>query len=185
MRRHKFPYVIFLSPHNVRPPLVVITYAFTSQTRKWAERSAREEPQRNQRLFDSAASNRRDNFFNSFCPGRTDMSRKVKDEHYRFFTVSEPRTHDKGHTEYKVTARVSLTLQWHQHTGARQLCHHGDPLCCCCCCFSPRSSFARRNYASPAMTRSQHNSTRLTGWTCQCKASRAVAAKNSRSPQLG
>lgn len=87
------------------------------------------------------------------------MSRKVKDEHYRFFTVSEPRTHDKGHTEYKVTARVSLTLQWHQHTGARQLCHHDEPLCCCCCCFSPRFSFARRNYASPAMTRSQHNST--------------------------
>lgn len=35
------------------------------------------------------------------------MSRKVKDEQYRFFTVSEPRTHEKGHTEYKVTARVS------------------------------------------------------------------------------
>lgn len=85
------------------------------------------------------------------------MSRKVKDEHYRFFSVSEPRTHDKGHTEYKVTARVSLILRWQQHTGARQLCHHGEPLCCCC--FSPRFSFARRHYASPAMTRSQHNST--------------------------
>lgn len=38
------------------------------------------------------------------------MSRRVKDEQYRFYTVSEPRTHEKGHTEYKVTARVSLTL---------------------------------------------------------------------------
>ncbi|KAJ3584904.1 hypothetical protein NHX12_013627 [Muraenolepis orangiensis] len=33
------------------------------------------------------------------------MSRKVKEEYYRFFTVSDPRTHEKGHTEYKVTAR--------------------------------------------------------------------------------
>ncbi|CAG5929326.1 unnamed protein product [Menidia menidia] len=33
------------------------------------------------------------------------MSRKPKEEYYRFFTVSDPRTHEKGHTEYKVTAR--------------------------------------------------------------------------------
>ncbi|CAN9509506.1 unnamed protein product [Ophioblennius macclurei] len=33
------------------------------------------------------------------------MSRKAKEEYHRFFTVSEPRTHEKGHTEYKVTAR--------------------------------------------------------------------------------
>lgn len=36
------------------------------------------------------------------------MSRKAKDEYYRFFTVSDPRTHEKGHTEYKVTARVGI-----------------------------------------------------------------------------
>lgn len=33
------------------------------------------------------------------------MSRKPKDEYYRFFSVTDPRTHEKGHTEYKVTAR--------------------------------------------------------------------------------
>ena len=38
------------------------------------------------------------------------MSRKPKEEYHRFFTVSDPRTHEKGHTEYKVTARVGLTL---------------------------------------------------------------------------
>lgn len=38
------------------------------------------------------------------------MSRKTKtEEYYRFFTVTDPRTHEKGHTEYKVTARVSST----------------------------------------------------------------------------
>lgn len=36
------------------------------------------------------------------------MSRKPKNEYYRFFTVTDPRTHEKGHTEYKVTARVCL-----------------------------------------------------------------------------
>lgn len=40
-------------------------------------------------------------------PG-TDMSRKAKEEYYRFFTVTDTRTHEKGHTEYKVTARVGL-----------------------------------------------------------------------------
>ncbi|TNN53256.1 Sorting nexin-15 [Liparis tanakae] len=33
------------------------------------------------------------------------MSRKPKDEYYRFFAVTDPRTHEKGYTEYKVTAR--------------------------------------------------------------------------------
>lgn len=41
----------------------------------------------------------------------TVMSRKSKtEEYYRFFTVADPRTHEKGHTEYKVTARVSSTI---------------------------------------------------------------------------
>ncbi|MBN3309433.1 SNX15 protein, partial [Amia calva] len=34
------------------------------------------------------------------------MSRKAKEEYHRFYSVTEHRTHDKGHTEYKVTARV-------------------------------------------------------------------------------
>ncbi|KAM6949280.1 sorting nexin-15 [Aplochiton taeniatus] len=33
------------------------------------------------------------------------MSRRQKDEYYRFFSVTDPRTHEKGHTEYRVTAR--------------------------------------------------------------------------------
>lgn len=61
------------------------------------------------------------------------MSRKVKDEHYRFFTVSEPRTHDKGHTEYKVTARfvskrhpedAKEVVVWKRFSELRKL--HGE-----------------------------------------------------------
>lgn len=49
--------------------------------------------------------------FPPFPLSNTSMSRKSKDEHHRFFTVSESRTHEKGHTEYKVTARVgSLSI---------------------------------------------------------------------------
>lgn len=33
------------------------------------------------------------------------MSRKTKEEYHRFFSVTDPRTHEKGHTEYKVSAR--------------------------------------------------------------------------------
>lgn len=34
------------------------------------------------------------------------MSRPVKDDFLRHYTVSDPRTHPKGYTEYKVTAQV-------------------------------------------------------------------------------
>lgn len=42
------------------------------------------------------------------------MSRKTKaEEYYRFFTVTDSRIHEKGHTEYKVTARVGSTIYLH------------------------------------------------------------------------
>lgn len=34
------------------------------------------------------------------------MSRRAKDDFLRHYTVSDPRTHPKGYTEYKVTAQV-------------------------------------------------------------------------------
>lgn len=40
------------------------------------------------------------------CPSRGAMSRKAKDDFLRHYTVSDPRTHPKGYTEYKVTAQV-------------------------------------------------------------------------------
>ncbi|TRY55517.1 hypothetical protein DNTS_014033 [Danionella cerebrum] len=62
------------------------------------------------------------------------MSRKTKtEEYYRFFTVTDPRTHEKGHTEYKVTARfVSKTqpenvkeiLVWKRYSELKKL--HGE-----------------------------------------------------------
>nr|XP_046237428.1 sorting nexin-15 [Scatophagus argus] len=61
------------------------------------------------------------------------MSRKAKEEYYRFFTVSEPRTHERGHTEYKVTARfvskrhpenVKEVVVWKRFTELRKL--HGE-----------------------------------------------------------
>ncbi|XP_060756720.1 sorting nexin-15 isoform X2 [Neoarius graeffei] len=62
------------------------------------------------------------------------MARKTKkEEYYRFFTVTEPRTHEKGHTEYKVTARfvskkrpedVKEVVVWRRYTELKKL--HGE-----------------------------------------------------------
>ncbi|KAK6291700.1 hypothetical protein J4Q44_G00374850 [Coregonus suidteri] len=62
------------------------------------------------------------------------MSRKKeKEEYYRFFSVTEPRTHEKGHTEYKVTARfvskrhpedVKEVLVWRRYSELKKL--HGE-----------------------------------------------------------
>ena len=37
--------------------------------------------------------------------GSAVMSRQAKDDFLRHYTVSDPRTHPKGYTEYKVTAQ--------------------------------------------------------------------------------
>ncbi|XP_016405249.1 sorting nexin-15-like [Sinocyclocheilus rhinocerous] len=62
------------------------------------------------------------------------MSRKAKtEEYYRFFTVTDPRTHEKGHTEYKVTARfvsktqpenVKEVVVWKRYSELKKL--HGE-----------------------------------------------------------
>ncbi|KAK1797102.1 hypothetical protein P4O66_008497 [Electrophorus voltai] len=62
------------------------------------------------------------------------MSRKTKkEEYYRFFTVTDPRTHEKGHTEYKVTARfvskkrpedVKEVVVWRRYSELKKL--HGE-----------------------------------------------------------
>ncbi|XP_050969552.1 sorting nexin-15 isoform X2 [Labeo rohita] len=62
------------------------------------------------------------------------MSRKTKTEEYhRFFIVTDPRTHEKGHTEYKVTARfvsktqpenVKEVVVWKRYTELKKL--HGE-----------------------------------------------------------
>lgn len=61
------------------------------------------------------------------------MSRKPKEEYYRFFTVTDPRTHEKGHTEYKVTARfvskrhpedVKEVVVWRRFSELKKL--HGE-----------------------------------------------------------
>ncbi|XP_076021915.1 sorting nexin-15 [Genypterus blacodes] len=61
------------------------------------------------------------------------MSRKPKEEYYRFFTVTDPRTHEKGHTEYKVTARfvskrhpedVKEVVGWRRFSELKKL--HGE-----------------------------------------------------------
>lgn len=36
----------------------------------------------------------------------TNMSRRAKEEYNRFYTVTDHRTHEKGYTEYKVTAKI-------------------------------------------------------------------------------
>ncbi|XP_057711479.1 sorting nexin-15 isoform X1 [Corythoichthys intestinalis] len=61
------------------------------------------------------------------------MSRKAKEEFYRFFSVTDVRTHDKGHTEYKVTARfvskrcpedVKEVVVWKRYSELKKL--HGE-----------------------------------------------------------
>uniref|UniRef100_A0A8C2E4N8 Sorting nexin 15 n=1 Tax=Cyprinus carpio TaxID=7962 RepID=A0A8C2E4N8_CYPCA len=62
------------------------------------------------------------------------MSRKTKkEEYYRFFTVTDPRTHEKGHTEYKITARfvsktqpanVKEVVVWKRYSELKKL--HGE-----------------------------------------------------------
>ncbi|KAL4648898.1 sorting nexin-15 [Arapaima gigas] len=61
------------------------------------------------------------------------MSRKAKEEYHRFFSVTDPRTHEKGYTEYKVTARfvskkrpedVKEVVVWKRYTELKKL--HGE-----------------------------------------------------------
>ncbi|KAI1898721.1 hypothetical protein AGOR_G00075280 [Albula goreensis] len=61
------------------------------------------------------------------------MSRKTKEEYYRFFSVTDPRTHEKGHTEYRVSARfvskkrpedVKEVVVWRRYSELKKL--HGE-----------------------------------------------------------
>lgn len=61
------------------------------------------------------------------------MSRKHKEEYHRFFTVTDTRTHEKGHTEYKITARfvskshpedVKEVVAWRRFSELKKL--HGE-----------------------------------------------------------
>lgn len=83
------------------------------------------------------------------------MSRKAKEEYYRFFTVSEPRAHEKGHTEYKVTARfvskrhpedVKEVLVWRRFSELKKL--HGE------LAYTHRNLF-RRQEEFPSFPRAQ------------------------------
>ncbi|XP_049748384.1 sorting nexin-15 isoform X1 [Elephas maximus indicus] len=61
------------------------------------------------------------------------MSRQPKDDFVRHYTVSDPRTHPKGYTEYKVTAQfiskkdpedIKEVVVWKRYSDFRKL--HGD-----------------------------------------------------------
>ncbi|XP_024143119.1 sorting nexin-15 [Oryzias melastigma] len=78
------------------------------------------------------------------------MSRKPKEEYYRFFAVSDPRTHEKGHTEYKVTARfvskshpedVKEVVVWRRFSELKKL--HGE------LAFTHRNLFRRQEEFPP------------------------------------
>ncbi|XP_015229306.1 PREDICTED: sorting nexin-15 [Cyprinodon variegatus] len=83
------------------------------------------------------------------------MSRKLKEEYHRFFSVSDPRTHEKGHTEYKVTARfvskrhpedVKEVVVWKRFSELKKL--HGE------LAYTHRNLF-RRQEEFPAFPRAQ------------------------------
>ncbi|XP_031240833.1 sorting nexin-15 [Mastomys coucha] len=71
------------------------------------------------------------------------MSRQAKDDFLRHYTVSDPRTHPKGYTEYKVTAQVVV---WKRYSDFRKL--HGD------LAYTHRNLF-RRLEEFPAFPRAQ------------------------------
>ncbi|XP_068164220.1 sorting nexin-15 [Antennarius striatus] len=83
------------------------------------------------------------------------MSRKPKEEYHRFFSVTEPRSHEKGHTEYKVTARfvsrrrpddVKEVVVWKRFSELKKL--HGE------LAFTHKNLF-RRHEEFPPFPRSQ------------------------------
>ncbi|XP_036718388.1 sorting nexin-15 isoform X3 [Balaenoptera musculus] len=83
------------------------------------------------------------------------MSRQAKDDFLRHYTVSEPRTHPKGYTEYKVTAQfiskrdpedVKEVVVWKRYSDFRKL--HGD------LAYTHRNLF-RRLEEFPAFPRAQ------------------------------
>ncbi|XP_043099346.1 sorting nexin-15 [Puntigrus tetrazona] len=84
------------------------------------------------------------------------MSRKAKtEEYYRFFTVTDPRTHEKGHTEYKVSARfvsktqpenVKEVVVWKRYSELKKL--HGE------LAYTHRNLF-RRQEEFPSFPRAQ------------------------------
>ncbi|XP_035482605.2 sorting nexin-15 isoform X1 [Scophthalmus maximus] len=78
------------------------------------------------------------------------MSRQPKEEHYRFFAVTDPRAHEKGHTEYKVTARfvskrhpedVKEVVVWRRFSELKKL--HGE------LAFTHRNLFRRQEEFPP------------------------------------
>ncbi|XP_073073656.1 sorting nexin-15 isoform X2 [Manis javanica] len=71
------------------------------------------------------------------------MSRQAKDDFLRHYTVSDPRNHPKGYTEYKVTAQVVV---WKRYSDFRKL--HGD------LAYTHRNLF-RRLEEFPAFPRAQ------------------------------
>nr|XP_015807868.2 sorting nexin-15 [Nothobranchius furzeri] len=83
------------------------------------------------------------------------MSRKVSEDYYRFFTVTDPRTHEKGHTEYRVSARfvskrhpedVKEVVVWKRFSELKKL--HGELV------YTHRNLF-RRHEDFPAFPRAQ------------------------------
>ncbi|XP_042296878.1 sorting nexin-15 [Sceloporus undulatus] len=61
------------------------------------------------------------------------MSRRTKEEYQRYYSVTEPRSHPKGHTEYKVTAKfvskanpedVKELVVWKRYSDFKKL--HSD-----------------------------------------------------------
>ncbi|KAM4845945.1 sorting nexin-15 [Thomomys bottae] len=83
------------------------------------------------------------------------MSRQAKDDFLRRYTVSDPRTHPKGYTEYKVTAQfiskkdpedIKEVVVWKRYSDFRKL--HGD------LAYTHRNLF-RRLEEFPAFPRAQ------------------------------
>lgn len=83
------------------------------------------------------------------------MSRRQKEEYHRFFSVSDSRTHEKGHTEYCITARfvsksrpedVKEVVVWRRFSELKKL--HGE------LAFTHRNLF-RREEEFPPFPRAQ------------------------------
>nr|XP_026252245.1 sorting nexin-15 isoform X2 [Urocitellus parryii] len=96
------------------------------------------------------------------------MSRQTKDDFLRHYTVSDPRTHAKGYTEYKVTAQfiskkdpedVKEVVVWKRYSDFRKL--HGD------LAYTHRNLF-RRLEEFPSFPRAQVFASEVTALLLPC-----------------
>lgn len=125
------------------------------------------------------------------------MSRRAKHEYHRHYTVSDPRSHPKGYTEYKVTAKVrggcwDLALAGgggKQCLGNSRLCMQTPPLLKLSAASpSPEQHLQKQPHAAPGHVQSAFSAPQgAWGWRAHlhCSSTEQITAFPPRSHQGG